>query len=404
LNYTITSSAGTGGTITPSGSTSAVYGISQTYLYTPNAGYEINQVFVDGVNNPTAAANGSYTFTHIAANHTISVSFKQKTLPVYTISAAAGDGGNIYPSGEVTVSQGGSQMFTFAPISGYEINQALIDGVNSPAAVADGGYTFTNVTSAHSILVTFKPGSNGQGLSVSQPNLFYPANGSSQAVTVKSSSSWTAVSSESWLTISQTAGTGDATLQITAFPNTAIDYRTALITVSDGVQTTLTIPVWQDGLNIIYTINAIAGIGGTITKSGMTTAEQGSSVTYEFTPNSGYEVSQVLIDGVNNPAAVASRSYTFDNVADNHAIAVSFKPTSGTSIEPVGTAAVWYANSILSIQSPAAEKVTIFSISGLRLWQSSKPAGEMAFNISHLPNGVLIVKGGSGWTRKVVVQ
>ncbi len=57
---------------------------SKTYTFIPNAGYEINTVLVDG-KNVTAAVleNGNtYNFTQVAANHTISVSFKTLTYAV----------------------------------------------------------------------------------------------------------------------------------------------------------------------------------------------------------------------------------------------------------------------------------------------------------------------------------
>ena len=72
-----------------------------------------------------------------------------------TITATAGSGGTVSPSGTTTVSCGGSQTFTFIPNTSYEINQVLVDGTNNAAAVSAGSYTFTNVTSNHTISVGF---------------------------------------------------------------------------------------------------------------------------------------------------------------------------------------------------------------------------------------------------------
>ena len=47
--YTISVSAGTGGFISPSGSTSVASGGSQTYTITPNTGYSVASVTVDGL-------------------------------------------------------------------------------------------------------------------------------------------------------------------------------------------------------------------------------------------------------------------------------------------------------------------------------------------------------------------
>ncbi|MCL1932714.1 MAG: leucine-rich repeat domain-containing protein, partial [Candidatus Azobacteroides sp.] len=134
-SYMITASAGSGGTISPSGSVSFTYGSSRTFYFYSNTGYEINQVLVDGVNNASAVANGYYTFSNVTANHTISVSFRQRQ---YTITASAGSGGSISPSGSVSFTYGSSRTFYFYPNTGYEINQVLVDGVNNVSAVSYG--------------------------------------------------------------------------------------------------------------------------------------------------------------------------------------------------------------------------------------------------------------------------
>jgi DMSO/TMAO reductase YedYZ molybdopterin-dependent catalytic subunit len=69
---TITASAGANGTIDPSGGVSVVYSTDQTFTITPNAGCQVADVLVDGA---SVGAVGSYPFTNIIANHTISASF-----------------------------------------------------------------------------------------------------------------------------------------------------------------------------------------------------------------------------------------------------------------------------------------------------------------------------------------
>jgi hypothetical protein len=57
--------------------------------------------------------------------------------------------------GITMVTHGGSQAYTFAPQTGYLINQVLIDGINNATAVTSGKYTFSNVTAPHTIVVSF---------------------------------------------------------------------------------------------------------------------------------------------------------------------------------------------------------------------------------------------------------
>ena len=71
---------------------------------------------------------------------------------VYTITASAGQGGSITPSGAVSVKKGESQTFTITPSEGYEIEDVTVDG-KSVGKVTE--YTFENVTAEHTIEAAF---------------------------------------------------------------------------------------------------------------------------------------------------------------------------------------------------------------------------------------------------------
>ncbi len=68
---------------------------------------------------------------------------------------AAGPNGTISPLGDTTVTPGTSQTYTISPNSGFQLDKILVDGV-AKAPTAANSYTFTNVTAAHTIAVTFK--------------------------------------------------------------------------------------------------------------------------------------------------------------------------------------------------------------------------------------------------------
>ena len=70
-----------------------------------------------------------------------------------------------------------------------------------------------------------------------------------------------------------------------------------------------------------YTIKATAGTGGSITPSGNVSVREGRDKTFTITPDKGYAVSNVKIDG---RSIGAVKSYTFENVRRAHAIEVSF--------------------------------------------------------------------------------
>jgi uncharacterized repeat protein (TIGR02543 family) len=150
--YTITASAGANGSILPGGSVSVNTGGSQTFIFQPNAGYEVDQVKVDGSN--VSFSNNSYTFNSVQANHTISVTFKALSPTQYTITASDDAHSAISPFGAVSVSSGGSLTFTWSFDTGYETNRLLVD--NSSASVYGSSHTFTNVTSDHTIAISSK--------------------------------------------------------------------------------------------------------------------------------------------------------------------------------------------------------------------------------------------------------
>lgn len=81
--YTITASATSGGSISPSGATIVAAGGSQTFTITPNSNYSIASVTVDGVNQGAIA---SYTFSSVADTHTIEAAFNYTGIGGGTIS------------------------------------------------------------------------------------------------------------------------------------------------------------------------------------------------------------------------------------------------------------------------------------------------------------------------------
>ena len=71
-----------------------------------------------------------------------------------------------------------------------------------------------------------------------------------------------------------------------------------------------------------YTIRATAGLNGSITPSGWSSVREGMDQTFTITPDKGYVVAKVLVDGRNVGAV---KSYTFKNVTKEHTIEVTFR-------------------------------------------------------------------------------
>lgn len=137
--YTISASSGGNGTVSPSGSTSVPYGGSQTYTITPSTGYHVSDVQVDGA---SVGAVGSYTFSSVSGNHTISVFFAEiNQLPV----ADAGPDQNV-DEAEVVILSALNSMDPDDGIAGFVWRQVQGTAVVlSDATTAETSFTAPDV-------------------------------------------------------------------------------------------------------------------------------------------------------------------------------------------------------------------------------------------------------------------
>ena len=144
----------------------------------------------------------------------------------YPITATAGAGGAISPSGTTLVNPGATQAFTITPGIGYAVSNVTADALSKGAITS---FTFANVTASHSISASFKP--------------------------------------------------------------------------------------------LTFTITASAGANGSISPTGAQTLNYGTTQAFTMTPNTGYQVASVTVDGANQGSLT---SYTFTNVTANHTISAAF--------------------------------------------------------------------------------
>ncbi|MFA5366259.1 MAG: hypothetical protein WC325_13845, partial [Candidatus Bathyarchaeia archaeon] len=127
--YTITPSHDVGCTITPSTPQTVAEGGSQGFTYSANTGYNLSGAYVDG--NPVAVT-GSYTFSNVDADHTISITsvpkIRYNNLTVsdtvanksVTFSAYATSGAYNLSSGILSINNNGSTVNYTIPLTGLE--------------------------------------------------------------------------------------------------------------------------------------------------------------------------------------------------------------------------------------------------------------------------------------------
>ena len=321
--FTINASAGSSGTISPSGNVTVNYGNSQGFTITPNTGYHVNDVSVNG---SSVGAVSSYTFTNVTGNATIAATF---AINSYSINATAGTGGTISPSGIVSVNYGGSQTFNITANTGYSISDVSVNG-SSVGAVPS--YTFTNVTGNATIAASFTINSYsinataGTGGTISPSGIVSVNYGDNQTFNISPNNGYS---------ISDVSVNGSS---VGAVPS----YTFTNVTGNATIAATFAI----NG----YSINATAGTGGTISPSGIVSVNYGDNQTFNISPNTGYSISDVSVNG---SSVGAVPSYTFTNVTGNATIAATFaingysiNATAGTggTISPSGIVSVNYGD------------------------------------------------------------
>jgi len=103
-------------------------------------------------NLPTGTARVRVLARDAAGNLGRDSSAADFTIDRWTITASAGAGSSVTPSGIVYVVEGANQSFIITPATGYQILALTVDG---GAVTPDTTYTFTNVTANHTLSATF---------------------------------------------------------------------------------------------------------------------------------------------------------------------------------------------------------------------------------------------------------
>ena len=345
--YSMAATAGTGGSITPSGTFFQSQGENQTFTIAPATGYTVSDVQVDG---KTVGPLASYTFSNVSANHTISATFASSSNN-FTITPTAGANGTISPSTAVTLSGGASQNFTITPTTGYTVSDVQVDGKTIGAPTS---YTFSNVFASHTISATFTPitytitptaGANGTISPSAAVTLSY---GASQSFTITPATG---------CTVSGVQVDGKTLGALTS-------YTFSNVTANHTISATFA--------SNTCTITSTAGANGTISPSGSVSVPSGASKTFMISPAAHYRISNVLVDGQSIGAA---SSYAFTQVTANHTITATFalsghvriraSAQGGGSISPAGTVNVAAgANRSFTITPATGHKLTSVLVDG----------------------------------------
>ncbi len=219
----------------------------------------------------------------------------------YTLSAISGTGGTISPAGTLTVPANSNISFSISPNTGYEIDDIKIDGISAGAV---SNYTFTSVTSNHSISATFKAviyhtiiSSAGIGGSINPVGSVTVRHGSNRTFNIYPDYGYQ---------ISNVRIDNNPIGKVSSFSfsNVTEDH-----TISATFETAT------------YSLAATAGNGGSINPSGNAVVNHGSNRSYTITPSTGYQISDVRVDNSSVGSVIFiyiqqyhRRSFYFSNI------------------------------------------------------------------------------------------
>ena len=308
--FTVTATWEGEGIVTPTTATVPCGGTA-TVQITASVGNHIEMITVNGatISVPPMSASYTLTFTDIHEDKEVHVVFKDNFA---TITAIAGDGGSITPSGTFKVKIGDTVQFTIKADKGHYVDEIVIDGKLFHKGKPGETYMILNwkVKGDTKIEVTFAKeiysviATAGEGGSISPSG--------TQTLPYGATATYTITASEGYH-IGTISVNGKA-----IYTGSSNDDDAYTLTVKVEGDTTIEATFAKD----TYTIEAIAGEGGSISPSGEVYVVYGESITFYITPEEGYKIKDVKVDG---ESIGAVEEYTFDNVNASHTIEAEFE-------------------------------------------------------------------------------
>lgn len=403
-SYDITATAGEGGTITAEGladgKVSVTEGESATFTITANDGYEVSDVKVDGT---SVGKRTSYTFENVTAAHTIEATFAFTNYTAanpFEFPTTKGTTKTLEAEYATTITEacGATEWRCEVNSEAWASNGKYINSLNKTSTGADSvAYAYNApVAGTYKVTVTYRSGSDTNKLAwseqdgkitadqVATPNS--KVNNALQAKTVEFNMVVTTAGAG---TLVFTAPDGDSPqtdkfdIELVKLADeadltelqTAITNAEAILNAADkdkysaaalvelqelvnaGKQLTTAssqadvdakkaeITAKIADIQTQFTITATAGNGGKIAPTGATNVYKGTSKAFTITPNDGYHVDSLTVDGT---AVDVVTEYTFSDVTANHTIAVTFAKDAMTVAKENLLAAINTANEKLA--------------------------------------------------------
>ncbi len=338
-------SAGTGGSASPSGVVSVLYGDSLTVYITPDTGFAIGTVKVNQVTR--TVTGGTLIIDNITAAATVSVQFIQK---YYSVSAILENASSTLGSG-TSVTEGSSLNVTVNANDMHMLLYVRYRGLSSGTV--------------HTIAIT-DPDKKTATIALTdiRENIVIEASARISAGSVNASAETGGTITPSGVT--QVAF--DEQINFTITPNDGYYVSDVKLNgISQGSVTNYVyVPQSASGDVLIayfelipfYIQSSVSG-NGFISPSGVSVARYGESPVYTVTAGVNYHIDYLLIDGVHTECSGKSAEYTFENVTAGHTIRAVFAiDTYSVNINLTGSGRVTLGSGAGAINITSSGSVT----------------------------------------------
>lgn len=303
---TVTVSVGDNGTVSPSGSVVVERGEDLELTITPDDGYRIASVILDGTDVTSEVKDSVFILSNVVSGHSVSVSFERI---VYAVEISCGVGGSVSPSGDVPVAYGDDLTISIVPNEGYRISKVTMDGEDVTSSVTGQELVLREVKSNHDVTVAFEKitytvavSSGGHG-SVDPDGDVLVEYGDS-------------------LTVKIAPDTGYVLKSVTLDGIDVTPSVSGLVLVLNDVVSDHSVRVEFEV--ITYTVTVTAGENGSADPT-TSVVEYGKSLKIVFIPEPGYRTSYLTINGGDRIVPDDRTNYVVDDIIEDKAVEVFFE-------------------------------------------------------------------------------
>lgn len=320
--FTIHASAEENGTISPSGSITVTQGSDKTFTITPDNQYKIKDVVVNGI---SVGAVGTYTITDISQNTEITAVFEKTSVTppptgkIYLVNQTGTCVATVDGKSITHAHAGDVVTITANRVAGQKFRIWNFQGIPaSDKELQTNPYTFTMpdhevCVHANYVQGTEPPPVTRYTITVTDGKASVSSGVTGTLVNITADNAPTGKVFDSWKVLS-----GGVTISDYTNPSATFNIGSSDINIS---------ATYKDSTVIIknYTIKASSGENGSISPSGTVKVKEGSDKTFTITPDDGYIIDNVTVNG---KVLGAINTYTFKNISDNYNINATFKKAS----------------------------------------------------------------------------